>query len=277
MNIHSQDIDNESISNIVFAVIIKTKDGSEYYFGTTDDELFIDGNRVINAVDLNEIRSSLVTLRGSAISINLIGVEDDINFQDASIEIRMIDLNKPNFANSLLHGFVVLKTQHERHISINVEPITTKLLNTVGEFYSESCRADFGDDRCGLDTNSYRYNGYVEKIITRRIIEGINEDVDGMFFANGVIEFVSGIGIGFSSRIIAQNAKNLEIFDPLPEGVEIGDKYQLIAGCDKSFTTCRDRFKNIINFRGEPFINGELLESITKEVEDESSNKDSGK
>ena len=30
----------------------------------------------------------------------------------------------------------------------------------------------------------------------------------------------------------------------------------LLAGCDKSLATCRDRFDNLVNFRGEPYVPG---------------------
>jgi uncharacterized phage protein (TIGR02218 family) len=35
-----------------------------------------------------------------------------------------------------------------------------------------------------------------------------------------------------------------------------GDTFSITAGCDKSFSTCRDRFANILNFRGFPHIPG---------------------
>ena len=33
-----------------------------------------------------------------------------------------------------------------------------------------------------------------------------------------------------------------------------GDGVTLRAGCDKAFSTCRDRFANTINFRGFPHM-----------------------
>ncbi len=37
---------------------------------------------------------------------------------------------------------------------------------------------------------------------------------------------------------------------------EIGDTFTVTAGCDKSLATCRDRFNNVANLRGFPFIPG---------------------
>jgi uncharacterized phage protein (TIGR02218 family) len=35
-----------------------------------------------------------------------------------------------------------------------------------------------------------------------------------------------------------------------------GDTFAVTAGCDKRFATCRDRFDNVLNFRGFPHIPG---------------------
>jgi uncharacterized phage protein (TIGR02218 family) len=38
--------------------------------------------------------------------------------------------------------------------------------------------------------------------------------------------------------------------------VAVGALVELIEGCDKIFATCRDRFANGENFRGEPHLPG---------------------
>ena len=42
----------------------------------------------------------------------------------------------------------------------------------------------------------------------------------------------------------------------LSEAPAPGTALQLIAGCDKRFETCRDRFANAVNFRGFPHMPG---------------------
>ncbi|WP_353285542.1 phage BR0599 family protein [Wolbachia endosymbiont (group B) of Agrotis puta] len=36
--------------------------------------------------------------------------------------------------------------------------------------------------------------------------------------------------------------------------ISTGDKYSILAGCDKAFLTCKNKFNNTVNFRGEPYI-----------------------
>lgn len=42
----------------------------------------------------------------------------------------------------------------------------------------------------------------------------------------------------------------------LPNDIQVGDELRLYPGCDKTLATCRDKFDNVINFRGEPFVPG---------------------
>jgi uncharacterized phage protein (TIGR02218 family) len=42
----------------------------------------------------------------------------------------------------------------------------------------------------------------------------------------------------------------------MPEPIAAGDTFIVTAGCDKRFETCRDRFNNIVNYRGFPHIPG---------------------
>jgi uncharacterized phage protein (TIGR02218 family) len=49
----------------------------------------------------------------------------------------------------------------------------------------------------------------------------------------------------------------------------VGNSFSLVAGCDKSFTTCAEKFNNAINFRGEPHVPGidKMLETAgTKNI-----------
>ena len=48
----------------------------------------------------------------------------------------------------------------------------------------------------------------------------------------------------------------LQLQEALPFGVAVGDTAVLEAGCDRRLETCRDKFGNAVNFRGEPRVPG---------------------
>ena len=48
----------------------------------------------------------------------------------------------------------------------------------------------------------------------------------------------------------------LDLWQAMPQAIAEGDTFTVTAGCDKRFATCRDKFANVVNFRGFPHIPG---------------------
>lgn len=72
---------------------------------------------------------------------------------------------------------------------------------------------------------------------------------------NGYVRFVSGSNreLKFEIKSFSDSGEiNLKFATPNP--VEVGDCFEIIGGCDRSFAMCCEIFNNGINFRGEPHI-----------------------
>lgn len=75
----------------------------------------------------------------------------------------------------------------------------------------------------------------------------------------GELRWLSGENCGLSFAIISGAGNMIRLADQPVRPVFLGDNALLTAGCDKNFSTCRDRFQNSINFRGEPYLPGNDL------------------
>jgi hypothetical protein len=77
------------------------------------------------------------------------------------------------------------------------------------------------------------------------------------YFAYGTVKFTGGLNTGYSFKVksFAPGLVNLALPPGFP--IAVGDTYTITAGCDKQFGTCRDRWNNVIHFRGEPYIPGQ--------------------
>ncbi len=76
------------------------------------------------------------------------------------------------------------------------------------------------------------------------------------YFEHGVIEFTTGDNAGYHMEVRSYSEGQITLALPLPFTPQVGDEYILIAGCDKQFATCRDRYSNQLNFRGFPHLPG---------------------
>lgn len=76
------------------------------------------------------------------------------------------------------------------------------------------------------------------------------------YFDGGLMTFTSGENDGMAVEVKAYVPGQWTLCLPPSYPVTVGTTYSMVAGCDKSRNTCRDRFSNILNFRGFPFVPG---------------------
>ena len=70
---------------------------------------------------------------------------------------------------------------------------------------------------------------------------------------------IDGANGGWRSRVIAVDGNAVVLRDVASFAIASGVRVRLSEGCDKRFTTCRERFANGANFRGEPHLPGNDL------------------
>ncbi|OSZ69158.1 hypothetical protein CAP39_10230 [Sphingomonas sp. IBVSS1] len=139
-----------------------------------------------------------------------------------------------------------------------LESPAAALQASVVELCSPECRAELGDARCRVSLRGRRRIVVVTAAEPGRCrVEGIV----GADHADGRLLVLDGVAAGLERRIVAADGDWLQLDEPL--ALAVGDRVQLTEGCDKRFATCRDRFANALNFRGEPHVpGGDLLTRI---------------
>lgn len=79
------------------------------------------------------------------------------------------------------------------------------------------------------------------------------------WFNLGALIFEDGdnAGVAIEIKDWVQTSNTVTLFLTAPFIVEVGTKVKLYPGCDKRLDTCRNRYANVLNFRGEPFVPGQ--------------------
>ncbi|MBI1236697.1 MAG: DUF2163 domain-containing protein [Alphaproteobacteria bacterium] len=139
--------------------------------------------------------------------------------------------------------------------------LSRRLERSIGRIYSRHCDASFGDARCGLDASLPAYRG--AGMVTGQgpagfVVSGLSGFAEG-WFSSGWLDWTSGAASGQRQRVISHHVSGGQVLIKL-EGDNsasgIGDGFVVTAGCDKRHATCRDKFANILNFRGFAFLPG---------------------
>lgn len=180
--------------------------------------------------------------------------------------------------SDLSQGKMYQRVGNLGQITVDREQFRAELLGlmqryqtSIGEKTSPGCRATLGDSRCGvnlLGSPALTFSATVDSIAADDITitaSALTQPSPGIgsptvaesgYFEYGKLTFTSGLNAGRSMEVkqYAQGVVTLHL--PMPYQVTAGDTFNVSAGCDKRLTTCRDKFNNVVNFRGEPWLAG---------------------
>lgn len=183
-------------------------------------------------------------------------------YDSAEIEIFMVNYQDLSQGNLKLKkgwlGEVSLKNQQ---FYAEVRGLTQKLSQTIGELYSPSCRATLGDARCGVDLTSHRFATTTSTVSDKQRFTCASLTQDSADFSGGTVLFASGSNNGIGMEIkehvkLASGGAEITLTLPMPYEIGVGDSVTVTRGCDKTLGTCKLKFNNITNFRGEPHVPG---------------------
>ena len=79
---------------------------------------------------------------------------------------------------------------------------------------------------------------------------------DAGWLTGGEVIWTSGNNDGRRMEVKEFASTQVVLALPMGKSIQVGDTFDIIAGCDKTRETCQSKFSNIINFRGEPDVPG---------------------
>lgn len=248
------------------------RDGQVLGFSEHDEPLNFGGN-TFNPTSSLDPTTTQTSSGLAANSVEVIGAL-------SSDELSSQDIRANKYDGAEVKVWVVNWTSPEEHVLENVfhigeigesdgvfnaelRTLESQLDQTRGEHFIRQCQANLGDARCNvtLATSLLSGNGVVVGQDGYRHItaSGLSQFSDN-WFQSGVLEFTSGNNVG--AKVEVSRHRNLtpdasiEFWYQLPEQINIGDTFEIVAGCDKEFSTCKSKFSNVENFRGFPHLPG---------------------
>lgn len=251
---------------------IERKDGVVLGFTDHDRDLVIDGVtcRAASGFSASAIEDQL----GLAVSnLDVEGAlsseaitENDLCaglYDDAAVTIFRVNWQDPSQRVILRSGFLGSVTRGRTAFSAELRGLASRLDQSAGRLYQRTCAWELGDARCRVDlrASAHRGVGAVASVMTSFdfTASGLSSFASGVF-SRGRLTWTSGgnTGLAVEVKIHSQGSPGapLSLFLPAPRPIATGDAFAIAAGCDKRFATCRDRFKNAVNFGGFPHMPG---------------------
>lgn len=253
---------------------VERRDGVILGFTDHDGGLTIDGIQYLadSGMDAGALQSSnglsvdngqvVGALKTEAIS------EADIRagrFDEAEVWHWLVDWRQPDQRVLLFRGRLGEIQRKDGLFEVELRGLTERLNVPVGRSILRTCDRILGDAKCGFDfdTAGFSAEGTVGDPIGAAKIacNGLNGFAEG-WFEHGLLEWLDGENAGQRAVVKTDERKGgtsrtLELWQAPRLTVAAGDRFRVVAGCDKRADTCRNKFGNFLNFRGFPHIPGE--------------------
>jgi len=136
---------------------------------------------------------------------------------------------------------------------------TALLERPVVEQTSPECRAELGDRRCRVDLGGRRRVATIASVADGVTLDLSEAEPVANAYGYGRLRWIDGPNGGLTSAVFASVGATITLREEPPHPIAPGLRVEIVEGCDKSFATCRDRFANAANFRGEPYLPGNDL------------------
>lgn len=119
-------------------------------------------------------------------------------------------------------------------------------------FFQTGCMHTLFDSGCTLDKNAAAVAGTAEMGSTGLQIEWAS--ATSGFYDLGTITFETGPNVGLSRTIRQSTGSALILVFPFENAPGVGDQFKAYPGCDLTRDTCENKFSNLNNFRGFPYV-----------------------
>lgn len=257
--------------------VIEKNDGSFVRCTQHDEDIEIDTGDLtgvydaVNAVSASDVKSS------SDLSVDNMEVTGYITdalsfsgFTAADLEAGLFD-NAPfqtfvcqwddpsSWQKIVRRGFLGdIKRTDEGQFQVEWRGLLQPLQQAIGRTLSERCDVKrFGDLRCKKDVDSLVVDAVVTQVTSNRTFRAlVDESPDSAagYFTLGEVTWITGMNAGYTRQqvkrdTIVSTTHQLELWEEMPNIVQVGDTLSIRPGCNRTFEACQF-WENVINFRG---------------------------
>ncbi|MCO5063112.1 MAG: DUF2163 domain-containing protein [Rhizobiaceae bacterium] len=179
----------------------------------------------------------------------------------AAVETFLVNWRQPGDFALIGQSIVGKITRSDGRFVAELESRMRALDQPNGRYILRRCDAELGDARCRFALGGAHLGSGAVVAATGRTgatVSGLGLFAAGLF-TNGLLTWTSGSWAGNSIRVVrhwkdgATVSVSLMVGNGIPQA---GDTFSIVAGCDKTFATCRAKFSNGLNFRGFPHLPG---------------------
>ena len=253
---------------------VSRRDGTTYGFTDHDGDITFSGTvfRASTGMDASTLQTATGLSVDNAQAVGALSdaavSEEDIRrgkFDRAEINHWLVDWERPDLHVLLFRGHFGEIRRADGSFEVELRGLAEALNVPVGRSILRSCDRALGDSKCGFDLSQTEFFAETEadagSSVSQVTSTGLNGYSDG-WFADGSLTWLTGENTGDVVAVkvdlaLGGGRRALHLWQQPTRPVVAGDRFRVVAGCDKRAETCRAKFDNFLNFRGFPHIPGD--------------------
>jgi uncharacterized phage protein (TIGR02218 family) len=253
--------------------LVRRRDGVTLGFTDHDADVGFDG--VVFAASSGMDASALQTATGLSVdnaqamgALSAAAVsEADVRagrYDRAEIWLWLVDWQLPALRVLQFRGSFGEIRRTDGAFEVELRGLAEALNAPVGRAVLRTCDRALGDERCRFDVAQPGFSGEGEVLEATggSLVAGGLADFEDGWFAQGVLRWLDGGNAGEVAAVktdaaAADGGRRLALWQAPGRPAEPGERFRVVAGCDKRAATCLSKFGNFINFRGFPHLPGE--------------------
>ena len=216
----------------------------------SDTDMSVADVEIVGAIDADDISAADL----------LAGVYDH-----ASVELFVVDWGNLATPKSIVRrGWIGSISQAGPSFTAELRGLGQRIQQPVIDSFSPECRVDLFSAKCGAARASFAVaasvtgltDGSLGAASDNRVFYASALGQAAGWFDYGEVWWTGGANAGRKVEVRSFAGGRVELWEPMGLAVAVGDTFAIHAGCDKTAETCRAKFANIVNFRGEPHVPG---------------------
>ena len=251
---------------------LKLKSGISYYWADSDVDVNYGGHtyKGDGPIITREKIATNSTVSVDKLSVTITANQNDMiggvpvlevahngGLDDATLDLRraFFDENgKVIDCIDLFHGICEVTQGGGFILKISSKSVVQKLnIEYPNRRYYPQCPYSIYSKECGVDIKSYRKKAKVTAVTDTNTVQIDIPFEDGYYTAGGM-EWISGPLAGQATQIMASQNNTIVYMSATNTAPRIGDVAYIYPGCDKTPTTCKNKFNNFSRNRATPYV-----------------------
>lgn len=251
---------------------LKLKSGISYYWADTDADVNYGGHTykgdgpiitrekiaTNSTVSVDKLSVAITASQNDQIGgVPVLEVAHNGGLDGATLDLRRAffdDAGKVIECIDLFHGICEVTQGGGFILKISAKSVVQKLnIEYPNRRYYPQCPYSIYSKECGVDIKTYRKKAKVTAVTGTNTVQIDIPFEDGYYTAGGM-EWISGPLAGQATQIMDSKNSTIIYMSATNTSPRIGDVAYIYPGCDKTPTTCKNKFNNFSRNRATPYV-----------------------